>query len=139
MLISTERRADELQLDPRARIHAISVPVTGNEPAERLAEQAQETREALHHLGIDTDQIDHFEICEASAAVPLAWQAEFDINPAVLNPRGGAISLGHLSGASTARMLTTMLGALDATGGRYGLQFSAPETRIATILIVERF
>jgi acetyl-CoA acyltransferase len=56
----------------------------------------------------------------------------------MLNPRGGAIALGHAAGASCARMLTTMLNALEATGGRYGLQVMGAASGPANLFIVER-
>ena len=59
---------------------------------------------------------------EAFAPVPLAWLAELGGDPARLNPRGGAIALGHPLGASGIRLMATMLNHLEATGGRYGLQ-----------------
>jgi len=52
---------------------------------------------------------------EAFASVPLVWLREFDVDPAAVNPRGGAIALGHPLGASGTRLLTTLLGQLDAT------------------------
>jgi acetyl-CoA acyltransferase len=61
------------------------------------------------------------EVNEAFAPVPLAWQAEFGVDENRLNPWGGAIALGHPLGASGARLITTQLSYLAATGGRFGL------------------
>src|SRR3546814_2772800 len=80
------------------------------------------TRRVLAKTGLAARAIDHFEVNEAFACVPLAWQREFAIDPARLNPCGGAIAIGHPLGASGARLMTTMLHALERSGGRYGLQ-----------------
>ncbi|WP_443613601.1 hypothetical protein [Actinomadura madurae] len=84
-------------------------------------------------------RIDHIEINEAFASVPLAWLAEFpDADPARVNPRGGAIALGHPLGASGARLATTMLHALEDGGGRYGLQLMCEAGGMANATIIER-
>ncbi|HZU94091.1 MAG TPA: steroid 3-ketoacyl-CoA thiolase, partial [Microbacterium sp.] len=72
------------------------------------------------------------------ASVPLAWAAELDADPARLNPRGGAIALGHALGSSGTRLLGTLLSHLEATGGRYGLQTMCEGGGMANALILER-
>jgi acetyl-CoA acyltransferase len=80
------------------------------------------TARALHRSGLSLDQIGAFEVNEAFAPVPLAWQAEFDVDPKALNPNGGAIALGHPLGASGARLMTTLVHHMREQGIRYGLQ-----------------
>jgi len=63
---------------------------------------------------------------------------EFAIDPARVNPCGGAIALGHPLGASGVRLLTTLLNHLDAIDGRYGLQTMCEAGGMANALIVER-
>jgi acetyl-CoA acetyltransferase len=92
----------------------------------------------LKRSGLAIDDIDHYEVNEAFASVPLAWQAAFDVNPDKLNPRGGAIALGHPLGASGCRLMTTMLTALEDTGGRYGLQTMCEAGGMANATIIER-
>jgi acetyl-CoA acyltransferase len=75
---------------------------------------------------------------EAFAPVPLAWLAETGADPAKLNPRGGAIALGHPLGASGTRLLATMLNYLESTGGRYGLQVMCEGGGMANATIIER-
>jgi len=82
--------------------------------------------------------IQHFEVNEAFAPVPLAWAKEIDADPARLNPCGGAIALGHPLGASGARLMTTMLNALERSGGRYGLQTMCEAGGMANATIIER-
>jgi len=92
----------------------------------------------LERSGLTIDDIDTFEVNEAFASVPLAWQQELGTDPDRLNPRGGAIALGHALGSSGTRLLTTMLGTLEQTGGRYGLQTMCEGGGMATATIIER-
>jgi acetyl-CoA C-acetyltransferase len=80
----------------------------------------------------------HCEVNEAFAPVPLAWQAELGADPDRLNPRGGAIALGHPLGASGARLMTTLVHALTVTGGRYGLQAMCENGGMANATVPER-
>jgi acetyl-CoA acyltransferase len=96
------------------------------------------TRRVLDRARMTIGDIDAIEVNEAFASVPLAWLHEFDADPAAVNPRGGAIALGHPLGASGVRLLTTMLGQLDATGGRFGLQTMCEAGGMANAMIVER-
>ena len=67
-----------------------------------------------------------------------AWQKEMDIDPAKVNPNGGAIALGHPIGATGARLMTTLLNHLERTGGRYGLQTMCEGGGQANVTILER-
>jgi acetyl-CoA acyltransferase len=136
MLIMSAEKAEELGLRPRARIHAMSV--LGDDPLMMLTAPIPATERALKRSGLTAADIDHFEVNEAFAPVPLAWQAAFDVDPAKLNPRGGAIALGHPLGASGCRLMTTMLSALEDTGGRYGLQTMCEAGGMANATIIER-
>ncbi len=81
---------------------------------------------------------DTIEINEAFASVPLAWQQEFDVDPDRVNPRGGAIALGHPLGSSGTRLLTTMVNELERSGGRYGYQVMCEGAGMANATIIER-
>jgi len=70
--------------------------------------------------------------------VPLAWQKAIGADDERLNPCGGAIALGHPLGASGARLMTTMLNALERSGGRYGLQTMCEGGGMANATIIER-
>jgi acetyl-CoA C-acetyltransferase len=78
-------------------------------------------RRALEIAGLGADDIDLYELNEAFAAQSLAVQRELKLDPARVNVHGGAIALGHPIGASGARILVTLLHALAARKGRYGL------------------
>lgn len=136
VLITSERRAVELSLEPRARLHAFAVACA--DPIAMLTGPITATREALTRGGLRASEIDHFEVDEAFASVPLAWQAEMGVSPDVFNPRGGSIALGHPLGASGTRLMTTMLNALEATGGRYGLQTTCEADGMASATIIAR-
>jgi len=135
-LIMSESRAERLGLTPRARFHTFSV--TGSDPLLMLTGVIPATQKALDRSGLSIHDIDVYEVNEAFAPVPLAWAAEFDADEAKLNPRGGAIALGHALGGSGMRLLATMLNHLEATGGRYGLQTMCEGGGMANATIIER-
>ncbi|BCO36276.1 hypothetical protein MHEC_27090 [Mycobacterium heckeshornense] len=118
--VTSERRAKELGFAAAGRFHAFSLAC--DDPITMLSAPIAATRKVLQRAGLRASEIDHFEVNEAFASVPLAWQAELDVDPDLLNPRGGTIALGHPLGASGGRLMTTILGALEATSGRYGRQ-----------------
>jgi acetyl-CoA acyltransferase len=135
LLVMSAEKAAQLGLRPRARIIASSV--VGDDPTLMLTGPIPATQKALARAGMTIDQIDAIEVNEAFASVPLAWQAEFPVDDAKLNPRGGAIALGHPLGASGARIMTTLLNHLEQTGGRYGLQTMCEAGGMANATIVE--
>jgi acetyl-CoA acyltransferase len=135
-LIMSEQKATELGLRPRARFHSFAV--SGSDPLLMLTGILPATRAILDRSGLSIDDLDAYEVNEAFAPVPLAWRQEFNADPARLNPRGGAIALGHPLGASGTKLLTTLVNHLEATGGRYGLQTMCEGGGMANAMIVER-
>ena len=136
VLIMSEERANQCGLRPRARFHSFAV--TGDDPITMLMGPVPATEKLLKRAGMSIGQIDHFEVNEAFAPVPLAWGRHFGADPAKINPAGGAIALGHPLGASGARLLTTMLGHLERTGARFGLQTMCEAGGMANATIIER-
>jgi acetyl-CoA acetyltransferase family protein len=136
LLIMSETRASELGLKPRARFHAFAV--ASDDPITMLTGPLPATEKILAKTGMTIDAFDHIEINEAFAPVPLAWRQRFDADIEKLNPRGGAIALGHPLGASGARLMTSMLAGLESTGGRYGLQSMCEAGGMANATIIER-
>jgi len=136
LLIMSEARAKELGLTPKARF--VAFDVCGDDPLLMLTGPIASTRRVLKKAGLSVGDIDHFEVNEAFASVPLAWQAELQADPERLNPHGGAIALGHPLGASGGRLMTTMLSGLEQGGGRYGLQTMCEAFGMANATIVER-
>jgi acetyl-CoA acyltransferase len=112
--------------------------VTGDDPILMLTGIIPATRKVLERSGLTIDDIDAYEVNEAFAPVPMAWLNDLAADPARLNPRGGAIALGHPLGASGGRLLSTLLNYLEDTGGRYGLQTMCEGGGMANATIIER-
>ena len=93
---------------------------------------------ALKKSGLSIDDIDAFEVNEAFASVPMAWQLETGASMDKMNPLGGAIALGHPLGGSGARLAATLVHHLQRTGGRYGLQTMCEGGGTANATIYER-
>ena len=92
----------------------------------------------MNKTGMKLADIDLVEINEAFASVVLAWQKECGADLDRVNVNGGAIALGHPLGATGARLMTTLLGELERTGGRYGLQTMCEGGGQANVTIIER-
>jgi acetyl-CoA acyltransferase len=120
LLMTTSARASELGLAPLARIHTATV--AGSDPVMMLTAPIPATRKALEKSGLHPDDVGVYEVNEAFASVPLAWQAEFGVDDDRLNPNGGAIALGHPLGGSGARIMTTMIHHMLRNDLRFGLQ-----------------
>jgi acetyl-CoA acyltransferase len=75
----------------------------------------------LAKAGLSIADIDHFELNEAFAAQSLAVIRTLGIDPAKVNPHGGAIALGHPLGATGSKLTATLLHSLQRSGGRYGI------------------
>ena len=136
MLIMSEQRAQQLGLRPRARF--VAFDVMGDDPLYMLTAPIPATQRVLAKAKMKLEDIQHYEINEAFASVPLAWQKELKADGERLNPRGGAIALGHPLGASGVRLMTTMLHALEDSGQRYGLQSMCEAGGMANATIIER-
>jgi len=136
VLLMSERRATQLGLRPRARI--VASAVCGDDPVLMLTGPIPATERILAHSGMSLGDIDAVEINEAFASVPLAWLQHFPADEDRVNPRGGAIALGHPLGASGVRLLTTLLAHLEQTRGRYGLQTMCEAGGMANATIIER-
>ncbi len=136
LLIASEQAVKDHGLKPRARIHHISV--RADDPVWMLTAPIPATQHALKKAGMSVNDIDLFECNEAFASVPMAWMKELGIPHEKVNVRGGAIALGHPLGGTGARLMTTLLNALEATGGRYGLQTMCEGGGQANVTIIER-
>ena len=136
VLVVNDRALKAHGLTPLARIHNLTV--TAGDPVIMLEEPIPATRRALARAGLSIGEIDLYEVNEAFAPIPLAWLQALGADAARLNSRGGAIALGHPLGASGARLMTTLVHALRATGGRYGLQTMCEGGGTANVTIVER-
>jgi acetyl-CoA acyltransferase len=129
-------KARALGLKPRAAFRGFAV--AGSDPLFMLTGVMPATAKVLARTGLSIDDIAAFEVNEAFAPVPLAWAREFSVAAAKLNPRGGAIALGHPLGASGTKLLATLVNFLEDTGGRYGLQTMCEGGGMANATIIER-
>ncbi|MFO7300220.1 MAG: thiolase family protein [Actinomycetes bacterium] len=141
VLVMGEDVAERLGLKPRAVIR--TMVMAGVDPVIMLTGPIPATEKALEKAGLSIDDIDLFEVNEAFASVIAAWRMEHGgADPEALwqrtNVNGGAIALGHPLGASGARLMTTLLGELERTGGRYGLQTMCEGGGMANATIIER-
>jgi hypothetical protein len=112
--------------------------VLGGDPVVMLDVPLAASQRALARSGMTIDQIDLYEVNEAFAPVPLAWLQTLGADPDRLNVNGGAIALGHPLGASGTKLMATLVHALRARGGRYGLQTMCEGGGMANVTIVER-
>jgi acetyl-CoA C-acetyltransferase len=136
VMIVSERALKEHGLTPLARI--VNLTVTGGDPVIMLEEPLFATDRALQRSGMKIEDIDLYEVNEAFAPVPLAWLKHTGADHARLNVNGGAIALGHPLGASGTKLMATLVHALHASGGRYGLQTMCEGGGIANVTIIER-
>ena len=135
-LIMSAEAAARLGLRPRARFHSFAV--AGSDPLFMLTGILPATRKLLDRSGVKLEDIAAYEVNEAFAPVPLLWLREFGADPARMNPRGGAIALGHALGSSGTRLLGTLLNELEASGGRFGLQTMCEGGGTANATLIER-
>jgi acetyl-CoA C-acetyltransferase len=134
-LVVSEEALKRYNLTPLARIHTLTV--TAGDPVIMLEEPLFATDKALAKAGFKIDDIDLYEVNEAFASVPMAWLKHTGADPAKLNVNGGAIALGHPLGASGTKLMSTLLYALKARGGKYGLQTMCEGGGVANVTIVE--
>jgi acetyl-CoA acyltransferase len=136
MIIADRAYAERLGLPIRARFAGFAV--AAEDPVLVLSAPNRVTRRLLDRTGMKVGEFDAIECNEAFASVVLRWAREFRPDPELLNPRGGAIAIGHPLGASGVRMTATVLNQLEATGGRYGLQTMCEGGGQANCTVIER-
>jgi acetyl-CoA C-acetyltransferase len=136
VLLASPQRAHALGLRPRARL--VTTTLVGVDPVTMLKGPIPATRKVLGAAGLSIDDIDLFEVNEAFASVVLAWMQACGPDPARVNPNGGAIALGHPTGCTGARLITSALHELERTQGRYALISMCCGGGLGTGTIIER-
>jgi acetyl-CoA acetyltransferase family protein len=140
MLVTSEQRARELRLEPRARF--VSFGLAGVDPYRMLHGNPQAAERALARAGLGWDDIAVVEINEAFASVVLQTLADTGLEErwraGDVNPNGGGISLGHPLGATGARITATLLAELDRRSERYGLATMCIGQGQAIAAVIER-
>ena len=119
VLLVEADRARQLGLRPLARV--VATAVAGVHPDVMGIGPVPAVRKVLERAGLAVGDLDLIEINEAFASQSVACMDELGLDPARVNPNGGAIALGHPLGASGARLVTMLVHELARTGGRYGL------------------
>ena len=136
VMITSGAVARRLGLRPLARIHTTTV--VGSDPLYMLTGVIPATEKVLARSGLALSDIDLFEVNEAFAPVVLSWARDTGADLAKTNVNGGAIAIGHPLGASGARIMTTLVNALEQRDGRYGLQTMCEGGGMANATIIER-
>jgi 3-oxoadipyl-CoA thiolase len=119
LVVAHEGNASGLDKPPLARI--VATAVAGVDPGVMGIGPVPAARKALARAGLSTADLDVVELNEAFAAQAVACIRALDLDPARVNPNGGAIALGHPLGSTGARLMTTLVHELRRSGGRYGM------------------
>ena len=136
VLLGTKEAGAAQGLKPRAKIRAFAN--IGSEPALMLTGPVDVTRKLLARSGMKMSDIDLIEINEAFSSVVLRFMQAFDLDPAIVNPNGGAIALGHPLGATGAMILAAALDELERTGKSTALITLCIGAGMGTATIIER-
>ncbi|MEO7855308.1 MAG: acetyl-CoA C-acyltransferase [Rubrivivax sp.] len=136
LVLMRESSARQRGLTPLARI--VSSAVFAQAPEWFATAPAGAIHKALKKAGWRADQIELWEVNEAFAAVTMAAMHEFDLPHDIVNVHGGACALGHPIGASGARIVVTLLGAMQKRGVRRGMAALCIGGGEATAMAIER-
>ena len=136
VIVASGAAVDKLGLSPRARV--VASTSAGVAPHLMGLGPVPATEKLFARTGWDADSLDAIELNEAFASQALACQRLLDLDPARINSDGGAIALGHPLGASGTRILITLLGRLERSGGRRGLASMCVGVGQGVALAVER-
>jgi acetyl-CoA C-acetyltransferase len=136
VVVASGRTAERLGAKPLARI--VAYATSGVAPKEIFIAPVLAVRQVLEKAGLGLNDIDLFELNEAFAAQMLACGQELKLDEAKVNVHGGAIALGHPIGASGARVLVTLLYAMQQRNARRGLAALCLGGGNAVAMVVER-
>ncbi|MCP5088914.1 MAG: acetyl-CoA C-acyltransferase [Rhodobacteraceae bacterium] len=136
LVLTRSNNASEKNLPVRAVIRGYTT--FAQEPGWFTTAPVQATRNLLEQLNWSTDDVDIWEVNEAFAVVPMALMHDLQIPHDKVNIYGGACALGHPIGASGARIIVTLLNALEQTGGKRGVAAICIGGGEATAIAVER-
>ncbi len=136
LVVMAEDEAERLGLKPMARI--VDYAGAALAPEWFTIAPVEAIKRVLKLTGLSIKDIDLFEINEAFSSVSLAINRELGLDPVKVNVNGGAVALGHPIGATGARILTTLLYAMEARGARRGLASLCIGGGEALAMVVER-
>ena len=136
LVVVSEEQAMSRGWQPLARI--VSHAIAGVDPMFMGLGPVPAVRKALDRAGRRASEVDLFELNEAFAVQAIAVAQDLDVDPARVNVGGGAVALGHPIGASGARVLVTLLGHLERTGGKLGVASLCVGGGMGVAMVVER-
>jgi acetyl-CoA acetyltransferase family protein len=136
VLLMSREKADQLGLRPRARI--LDQTTVGCDPVKMLEGPIPATAKILHRNAMAMNDIDFVEINEAFAPVVAAWAREHNPDMDRVNPRGGAMAIGHPVGSTGARLLTTLLHELEDEDKEIGLVTMCCGGGLGTATLIQR-
>jgi acetyl-CoA acetyltransferase family protein len=136
VLLMSREKADELGVRPRAKI--VDQTTVGVDPVTMLTGPIPATQKILDRNSMSIGDIDFVEINEAFAPVVAAWAREHKPDMDRVNPRGGAMALGHPLGSTGARLLTTLLHELEDEDKEIGLVTMCCGGGLGTATLVQR-
>jgi acetyl-CoA acyltransferase len=136
VLLMTREKANQLGLEPRARI--VDQTTVGVDPVLMLTGPIPATQRLLERNGMKIGDIDLIEINEAFASVVAAWRRELEPDMDRVNVNGGAIALGHPLGSTGARLATTLLHELERSDSELGLVTMCCGGGLGTGTIIQR-
>jgi acetyl-CoA C-acetyltransferase len=136
VIVASAEGVKKFGLKPRARI--IDSVLVGCDPVTMLKGPIPATKKLLARTGLKIEDMSTYEVNEAFASVVLAWMKECKPVEERVNQQGGAIAIGHPTGSTGARLITTALHTLERTGGRYGLISMCCGGGLGTGTIIER-
>jgi acetyl-CoA acetyltransferase family protein len=136
VLLMSREKADQLSLRPRARI--LDQTTVGCDPVKMLEGPIPATAKILQRNQMSIDDIDFVEINEAFAPVVAAWAREHSPDMDRVNPRGGAMAIGHPLGSTGARLLTTLLHELEDEDKEIGLVTMCCGGGLGTATLIQR-
>lgn len=136
VLIGSKAFGEAHGLKPRARIRATAK--IGTDPTIMLTGPVPVTEKILRDSGMSIRDIDLFEVNEAFASVVLRFMQAFDVDPALVNPNGGSIAMGHPLGATGAIIIGTLLDELERSGKGTGLATLCIASGMGAATIIER-
>jgi acetyl-CoA acyltransferase len=132
----SREKADQLGVRPRARI--LDQTTVGCDPVKMLEGPIPATAKILERNKMSIGDIDFIEINEAFAPVVAAWAREHNPDMDRVNPRGGAMAIGHPLGSTGARLLTTLLHELEDEDREIGLVTMCCGGGLGTATLIER-
>ena len=135
LLLASRETAKSFSLPIMATI--LDHVILGSDPILMLTGPIYATRALLTKNGVAASALDWYEVNEAFASIPLAWQRELEVSHNRINPNGGAIALGHPLGASGARLVVTMINGLYQRGGGRGVSTMCVGGGIGTATLLE--